>query len=488
MKSKKNNQGIIIGLMILLMVLSSITDAFIPLSKVQAATKNSSLAKRSESLDVTIYENDASYEGGDKHLYAVYNAYQSYDKVTLNLSKVQKVYSKYGYKNKGIYAAFYSPVKATIEAFDKSGKRVGKVTKKGNFYAEFPKATKLVITNVKDNLAIYFFPTAPTMITGAGTYTYEDFTWKELPKGTKRAYYLYAYKNSFGNFNSVYNRQASLSMHSIADYSGIPQGISDFWSCGYFSLDSKDADKIDDFRLIAGKSYIYKEDKELLLFGKEGLDLSDNYLKDVKNMIKAMKKVGKLGYVKDTKALAKRVNISIFDTHPSSSYPDVYLNDTIIDTSDLGNLQTHLHEMAHYYDTINNHYGLLVRTWVEGFAETYSEDALKEMGKIDSNYLYADYDFADYKNSGTKFEQYFLSLDNLNNDEYPVGYHFIRYIQSKYGSDVVAKINAKIISTIDRPMDIYQDDYNNKKFIECITSCTSMQVFSNFEKEVINKK
>lgn len=487
MKSKKKNQGIVIGLMILLMVLSTFTDAFVPLSKVQAATKDSSLAKKNESLDVTIYEHDAIYEGGDKRLFAIYNAWQSYDKVTLNLSKVQNTYTKYGYKNKGIYAAFYSPVKTTIEAFDKHGKRVGKITKKDNFYAEFPNATKLVITNVKDNLAIYFFPSTPTIISKDGIYTHEDFSWKKLPKGTRRAYYLYAYKNSFGNTNA-YNHETSLSMHSIADASSIPMGISEFWSCGYLNINPKETLKIDDFKLIAGKSYIYKEDKELFLYGKKGLDISNSYIKELKKMIRVMKKIGALDYVKDTKALKKRVNVSIFDTHPSSFYPDLFLNDTFIDISNLDNLYAHLHEMAHYYDSINYHYGFLVRTWVEGFAEAYSEDALKELGKIDSNYLYVDYDFTDYKNSGMNFEPYFLSLDNTNNDEYAVGYHFIRYIQSKYGSDVVAKINAKIVSTIDRPTDTYQDDNSNKKFIECITSCTSKQVFRDFENEVINKK
>ena len=55
--------------------------------------------------------------------------------------------------------------------------------------------------------------------------------------------------------------------------------------------------------------------------------------------------------------------------------------------------------MAHYYDSVKYHYGFLVNAWVEGFAEAYSEDVLKQLGKIDTNYLHSDYNFADYNSS-----------------------------------------------------------------------------------------
>jgi hypothetical protein len=452
---------------------------------------------KADTQEVQTFEHTEMFEGSDKDLISWYYAWDERALISLDLKPSQDIFSKYGFQKTDIYAAFYSETTITIEGFDAKGKSVGSITKKGSFYHEFPKAVELLISNVKPGLAIFFYPVAPTIISKAGTYYYDDFTWYDLPGGNQRAYYLYSYKNSFWNFKQstsaihhVYNYGMDLASYRNANTSPTPIGITDFWVCGYYSSMSPDVvPEIKDFILIAGESHIYYDDKTFFLFGKEGLQGTEDYAKEVKKMMGAMRSVGDHIYINDTDVFSLRLNISCFDTHPSSAYPNLFLNDTVMDLNDLENYRTHLHEMAHYYDTAHYHYGILINAWVEGFAETYSEDALLKLNKIDQPYLHQDYDFADYKQSGAKsFEDYFVSLDTAAGDEYSVGYHFIRYIQDMYGKAVVAKINASINEKIEKPSDTHQDEARNKSFIQIVKSYTSKSVFIDFEKKVINKK
>lgn len=439
-----------------------------------------------------IIESDAIF-GGEKDIEVKYRTWVADKLLLLDLKPAQKSFTAYGFKNTGIYAAFYSKTTITVEGIDAKGKSVGIITKKGNFYKEFPGAVELLITNSKEDLFIYFYPVAPKIITKADTYSYDDFTWHKLKGGNIRCYYLLQLKNCSYNMSgypaifNVYNWAGDIfNTYLEKTY----PGLSDYWHGGYLSsLNKESSALLQEFKLIVSQTTIYLDNDKMMLYGKNGLNFDDEFISELESVVEMVKKAGK-NYIKDTKVFDLKLRISYYDTNASALYPLVYLNDRftnftdslVYDISEI--YEIYCYELIHFYDTKDYPYRNRISTWSVGTAEACAEDSMKLLKLVNENYLHKDYDFATYKNGEyINFEKYFLAEEGL--DCFAVGYYFIRYLQKNYGMSIVSKIN----KALDKAIDALKYDSENAEadaiFLQCIKDCTKTSVFTDFEKDVV---
>lgn len=404
----------------------------------------------------------------------------SSQEVIYNLYRVKEACQQYGLPSDGIYGCGQFNGTLSIKAIDKDGKMIGEMTTTDNvFLINFPNAEKLIIKGYDTGtLNTYFTATAPDEITLPKDISLNSVKWIHTPDGTVISYFLlkdgldfrvekfyqaFSYEKNhieMGKDRSfLLNNSYVLVTLVMAD---IPQDIEK----AIFHIFEWQIQKLIDTPTV-------------IVYSPSNVILSTNYEDELLKLISTVKEIGGKNYF-PADHFNRQVIIKSEDSGNSSGGLDgIKLEPNLFDLDSSRDYLIHLHELTHFYEASKYHYGIYVKAWVEGVAETLFRQALEQ--------LHIKHDPDSYlkklqlpETARKDFEYYFF---NENNDDvYNVGYHFITYIQNKYGNDVVYRILNRVYQA-DIPTHggaYYNKSERDKQFSDCIKAETRANVFNDF--------
>ena len=410
----------------------------------------------------------------------------------VNARQLLLAYRKLGYKADGIYAAVHSDNYIRVDGVDENGNIVGSYTKKGDFMVNIPGATDFILNNVKSGCSLVLFPTMPTILDKEDTYQFNDFTWTKMEDGSLQADYVVTVKGSFIDiegagikcYTAGYN---IVSKESVDAFTGASEKV--FLTGGFRVEESMKKGNIAPFKLIVTATKDYYNTENLRVYGIKGLSINQSYYKNIVNIMKNVKSIGKEKYYPDSLPLRDKITLGCIDKL-------LWTGESVIFTT-RENLR--LENKKQYFLTASNistfyfrsqrTYAQLIEKWLYGMSAAIAEDVMREKGLLRKDEsMYNDNElFTIDSHSYKDIEMYFVTDTQLASENEAVGYYFIRFLQKNYGEQVVKRINESILTEIEEPSDFWHNKESDKRWIACVKKNTEENVFERFKEEILSK-
>ncbi|HWT74968.1 MAG TPA: hypothetical protein VN258_09660 [Mobilitalea sp.] len=427
-----------------------------------------------------------------KNIDASYSITQATNQQILDLTEVLNTFKAYNLPYNGIYGCGNCDTAITIQAYDKNGYLVAENKTTGNeFLMNFPTATKLIISGDVKNLVLDFTPILPTLITDNARIPFNQISWAYQSDGYARYYVVLAdyMRLSTENVTSAYalsRKFLSTGSYTNPDYAASYQRITAVFKSPYTEL-------------ISPNCYINIQktgrgiNNSLVVFNDTGTAvLAADYEAKLLSMITTLNKTG-LNIYFPSKNWNRQLVMKLPDNTVNTAYSYITVDPSYLNLDHFFDYYFTLHEMVHFYEATQPHYGFRFEAWTEGNATTLAiktMDALSVTHK-DTNgndYIAAmystDYSFLTQDNK-SNFEAYYLNVTGWN--AALIGYHFTEFLRDMYGSDIVYRIMEKVYAA-NIPTTAGRNSTYDKQFTDCIKSATSQNVFQLFVEYCVNKK
>jgi hypothetical protein len=216
-------------------------------------------------------------------------------------------------------------------------------------------------------------------------------------------------------------------------------------------------------------------------------ELSTDYAAKLADVISTIRALGSQNYYPSSN-WNRILTMKLIDETPTSDYTQ-YIR---LGKNDLGmdyftDYYHHAFEMARYYEATNLYYGLNVEAWSIGNAANLAKQTLNQMNILHYNKINGK-DFIDgmYEPDNFKFlsvidranfENYYMEATGTN--AAIVGYHFNKFLQEIYGSDIILKIMQRV-SAANIPVSQGKSSTSDAIFANCIKNATSQTIFQDF--------
>lgn len=428
-----------------------------------------------------------SYYYNVKHVDATYTTLQSTNSQLLDLTKVLNAYTSYSLASNGIYGYGNCDKVITLRGIDKNGNTVGEIKTTGSeFLVNFPNAVKLGIIGEQKNLIIDFMPVLPLVITSTTKLSLSQINWLFPSDGYARQYFVVAENIRFSTENILSN--CSLT-RKIIDATNISNNNWDYLSA-YQRITAVFAPTSELKNL---NSYINFQktsksiNNSLVEFKDTGnAVLATDYESKLNIMIGSLISLGSNIYYPQ-KNFNRKLVMKVSSETINTTYNYINVDSSYLNLDYIMDYYYQLHEMAHYYEATQMHYGFRFQTWTDGNAINLTKNVLNAMGINNGNTrgsdfidnLYAtNYSFLTQYDKDN-FEAYYLNATGWNASI--IGYHFTDFLQDTYGSNILYKIMQKIYAS-NIPISPTRNSTYDKQFTDCIKSVTSPEVFQLFIK------
>ena len=402
------------------------------------------------------------------NVYIYANYYGRIDKeLNIDYSKVAKAYKSKKFPMDGIFGYGECSGKLTVQPLDAKGHSVGKVrTIHGNFLINFPSAAKLRIKGNSD-ISINFIPTKPLLITDDTTVNSENLKWIKQPGGMLMTYVIlaegiiYVPSSYESYFPGILPIRGDTSYHAVEiQFSGEP--TSD---------------------LVFKKLNKLIESPKLLFYGFDKSKLYADYEEKLTNINDLVIKTGGSflpGYIFDKQVFIEESGDYTFS---GGAAKGIALTSNVLGLAEPDDYYDHVMSFVNYYCYQDLHYGMKIAAWDYGIRSTFVQEVMNALAQPDVKMFIANFighvDISDEDKK--KFEDYYV---NAPGNEAPLlGYQFTRYLREVYGENVVLRITKNIYKA-----GIYErNSKNDKKFLDCIKTATSKDVFDKFVKSYLNQ-
>lgn len=407
-----------------------------------------------------------------------------------DLSEVLTAFKANGLPSDGIYGYGGCTTAVTIQGFDINGYQTGEIKTTGSdFLINFPNAIKLKVIGEAKNLMLDFTPVKPIVITDTTKLSFNQINWLYPFDGFARQYFVVAeYMRFFPeNVSSAYalsRRILDVTNYSDPDNANSYQRITAVF-------------KSPSVELVSPYSYINVQktkrsiNNSLVLFTDTGnAVLATDYETKLLSMITTLKSTGLNTYYPSLN-WNRQLIMKLPDTVTNTAYNYITLDPSFLNLDYFYDYYMHLHEMVHFYEATQTHYGFRFEAWTEGNATTLAKKTLDAMsithndstGKEFFDILYAtNYSFLTQDNKNN-FEAYYLNATGQNATL--IGYHFTDFLQDMYGSDIVSRILQKVYAA-NIPVTAGRNSTYDKQFSDCIKAATSPNVFQLFVEYCVN--
>jgi hypothetical protein len=437
----------------------------------------------------TVYHGSSSEY---RYTEAIYQCKQANTPLLLNLSEVAAAFAADGLPSTGIYGYGHCDTPITLQGYNNANTLIGESkVAAGEFLIDFPTATHIKIIGVSKNLLLDFTPVKPIIINDTTSLYLNQIAWL-YPKDTfARQYFILADHmrlNPIGiNCSYDYSRRILNPNNSDpTDYANSYQRITVL-----LRHTSSEA--------FPSGSYLYAEktssntNTNLVAYPDTGnAVLATDYAAKLYQMVNSLYTVGQNIYF-PSKNWERPLIIKLADGTTNTAYNYVYLDASYLNLDYYYDYYAHLHEMTHFYEASQLHYGFRFEAWTEGNAATLAKKALDKMGishhdpqgkdLLDMIYL-TDFSFLTQDNRND-FESYYLNATGWNASL--IGYHFTSFLQEVYGNDTVYRILQKVYAA-NIPTGYGRNSTYDKQFTDCIKAATSSNVFQMFVQYISNKK
>ncbi len=427
-----------------------------------------------------------------KYTEATYQSQQTTTPLLFSLSEVYAAFIADGLPSTGVYGYGYCDTTITLQGYNNANVLVGEsksVT--GAFLIDFPTATQLKIIGATKNLLLDFTPVKPIVLTATSSLAFNQIAWLYPNDKYARQYFIladhmkltpvsincgYDYSRRMLNptnseavdYSNSYQRMTVILKHTVAEPT--PSG------CYFYA--EKTSQPIN---------------SSLVVFPDTGSAvLAPDYNTKLLQMVNSLNKVGLNTYY-PSKNWGRQLIIKLPDNTTNTAYNLIYLDPSYLNLDNFYDYYAHLHEMAHFYEATQLHYGFRFEAWTEGNAATLAKKTMDYMGVshsdsqgtdlLDSIYS-TNYSFLTQDNKNN-FETYYLNVTGWNASL--IGYHFTDFLKDIYGNDVVYRILQKVyVANI--PTGYGRNSTYDKQFTDCIKAATSSNVFNMFVEYCINKQ
>lgn len=437
-------------------------------------------------LKVTIkpVTSNDSIDAKIKHIEATFTLAQTDKAQMLDLSEVLTAYSNYGLPSDGIYGYGNCDTAITIQGVDKNGYSVGEVKTTGSeFMIDFPKAVKLLITGSIKNLILDFTPVKPILISSNTQLLFNQIGWLFPSDGFARQYFVISEYMSFYPVGSSYTYSLSRKLldsncKDDPSYANSYQRITLVLKSPYTELFSS-------YCYINVQKYYTGINNAWVVFADTGNHvLAADYENKLIGMITYLSSVGLKTYL-PSKNWNRQLVMKLPDNTKNTAYSYITIEPSALNLDHFYDYYLHLHEMVHYYEATQTHYGFRFESWTEGNATHLAIKTMDRMGieHKDANgkdyfeTLYAtNFSFLT-QNDKNNFEAYYLNASGIYATL--IGYHFTEFLQDMYGEDVIYRIMEKVYAA-NIPTSAGRNSTYDKQFTDCIKAVTSQNVFQNF--------
>jgi len=427
-----------------------------------------------------------------KYTEATYQIQQTTTPLLFNLSEVYAAFIADGLPSNGVYGYGYCDTAITLQGYNNANVLVGESkSAAGAFLIDFPNATQLKIIGVAKNLLLDFTPVKPIVLTSTSVLSFSQISWLYPNDKYARQYFILAdhMKLTPVNINCGYDysrRMLNPTNSEAVDYANSYQRITVILKrtvtepipsgCSFYA--EKTSQQVNNSRVV---------------FPDTGSAvLAADYSAKLLQMVDSLNKVGLNTYF-PSKNWERLLTIKLSDNTANTAYTLIYLDSSYLNLDYFYDYYAHLHEMTHFYEATQLHYGFRFEAWAEGNAATLAKKTMDYMGVSHSDPqgkdildgIYAtNYSFLTQDNKNN-FETYYLNVTGSNASL--IGYHFTDFLQDIYGKDVVYRILQKVYAA-NIPTGNGRNSTYDKQFIDCIKAATSSNVFKLFVEYCINKQ
>lgn len=433
---------------------------------------------------VPTYITDSTYKDMG-NIEATYYTAQSNTNQLLDLTDVLSAYYGYGLPYDGIYGYGNCDSAVTIQGYDQNGSYVGEIKTNGSeFLINFPKAVKLMIIGAQKNLFLDFTPVKPIVITDTAKLTFNQIGWLYSYDGFSRQYFVISEKLRFRleGITSAYTLSRKMidpTNREDVDNANSYQRIIVTLKSPYSELVSQSCS------VTVQKMNQGAINNSLVLFANTGnAVLAPNYETKLITMITTLSNSGLKTYYPSTN-WNRQLVMKLTDNTVNTSYSYINIDPSALNLDHYYDYYIHLHEMTHFYEATQLHYGFRFEAWSEGNAINLAK---KTMDNLSVSYKDAsgnDYIALMYKtdfsfltqDNRKNFEAYYLNATGWNASV--TGYYFTKFLQDTYGSDVVYRILDKVYAA-KIPTGYGRNSTYDKQFTDCIKAATSPNVFQLF--------
>jgi hypothetical protein len=419
-----------------------------------------------------------------KYVEANYYTLQSTGSLILNLTDVLSTFQAYALPYDGVYGYGSCDTAVTIQGLDKNGYTVGEIKTTGNeFLIAFPTASKLKIIGATKNLSLDFTPVRPIVITDTAKLSFNQISWLYPSDHYARQYfvlseYLRFYPENISQPFALSRKLLDINCKDDPDVANSYQRITAVFRSPYNEMTSPNC-------FINVQRTKKAINNSLVVFNDTGnAVLASNYESQLNSMITTLKNSSLNTYFPN-KNWDRQLVMKLPDNIVNTAYTYITIDPSALNLDYFYDYYLHLHEMTHFYEATQLHYGFRFEAWSEGNATTLAIKAMDNLkishvdaqGKNYFDSLFAtNYDFLTQDNKNN-FEAYYLNATGWNATL--IGYHFNNFLRDIYGADTVYRILEKVYAS-NIPTGAGRNSTYDKLFTDCIKSATSQKVFQLF--------
>jgi len=421
---------------------------------------------------------------------ATQSTVQSSAPLIFDLSEVLANFKAYHLPSDGIYGYGCCDTAITLQALDKNGYVIGELKTTGSdFLINFPSAVKLKVTGEVKNMMLDFTPVKPIVITDTTKLAFNQISWLYASDGFARQYFVIADYMSFSleNVFSAYalsRKPLDFKTFNDLDCANSYQRITAVFKSPYTEPTSP-------YSYINAQKTKKSISNALVLFSDTGTAvLASDYETKLLSMISTLTSNGVNTYYPGAN-WNRQLVMKLPDSTANTAYNYISLDPSFLNLDYFYDYYIHLHEMTHFYESTQPHYGIRFAAWTDGNATTLAKKTLDTLkiahtdstGKDFFDTLYAtNYSFLTQDNKNN-FEAYYLNASGLNATL--IGYHFTDFLQDTYGSDIIYRIMEKVYAA-NITVTAERNSTYDKQFTDCIKSVTSQNVFQLFVEYCVN--
>lgn len=425
-----------------------------------------------------------------KYIEAVYSIAQNNNNQLLDLAEVLTAFANYGLPSNGVYGYGNCDTAVTIQGIDKNGYNVGEIKTTGNeFLVNFPNAVKLSVIGAQKNLVIDFTPVKPTVITSSTLLPFNQVGWLYPTDGYARQYFVIPEYTTFrlqGITTSSYQSHRLIDMTNSynPDNASSYQRITAVLTSPYTELYSPTA-------YVSVQKTNKVINNTLVVFSDTGnAVLAADYETKLLNMITTLSNTGLNTYF-PSKNWNRQLVMKLPDNTVNTAYNYITVDASSLNLDLFYDYYLHLHEMVHFYEATQTHYGFRFTAWTDGNATRLAIKTMDNMNLAHKDANGIDYFDTMYKtdfsflteNDKKNFEAYYLNATGWNATL--IGYHFTDFLQDTYGNDIIYRIMEKVYAA-NIPVNNGRNSTYDKQFTDCIKAVTSPNVFQLFVDYRIN--
>jgi hypothetical protein len=427
-----------------------------------------------------------------KNVEASYTVIDTSSTQILDLSEVLAAFQANGLPYTGLYGSGNCDTKVTLQGYDRNGSFVGEMkTTGGEFVFSFPSAVRVTVIGTAKNLVMDFTPVMPVLVNANARLPFNTLSWLYQADGYARIYYVLGDNIRFYTENSAAPYKVFRKFLSVINYANPDAADAYQRICVVLKFNTSEMSSGNCFINIQ-KTNLGTINNSLVVFTNTGnAVLATDYEAKLLSMISTLGRTGLNTYFGSAN-WNRQLIMKLPDNTVNTAYTYITVDPSYLNLDYFFDYYMTLHEMVHFYEATKPYYGMNFPAWTDGSATNLAEktlDALSVIHKdsygndyIDNMYA-TDFSFLSQDNRNN-FESYYLNTTGWNATV--IGYHFTDFLQDLYGSDVVYKINQKILAA-NIPAGSARNAAYDKIFLDCIKSATSQNVFQLFIEQHVQK-